>query len=366
MDTLTRKALRAALTLFVLLTGAITTALALPARGAPPLAYQTGPSYLTEIALLDAITGVSLNLTMNNLREATPVWSPDGTFLSFASNRDGGDMDLYRMDPRTRAVQLVQDTTQEGSALVWSPEGEYAAYLDGRGTYINVILLRPDGTRRAVTRDGIVASPPVWSPDGTRIAYINAHQNVPDVYVAEVDGRTPRRLTRDAMASAPAWLGDGTQLAYSVSGEGAERQVYIVDVETGEARASFAAVGAWLLAWSPDASHVAYISRDEASQDVYLAPFSAEMAPADFQPRRLTDGLIVQSLEWSGDGEWLAFTASTTQPTGLLVRQQFQSLSSARGRVASLTEVYIYRLGWAAPRRVTYNTFMDSALTFQP
>jgi Tol biopolymer transport system component len=338
-----------------------------------PILYQTGTGYHTDIALLDPIRQVTIRLTHHPARDTTPTWRPRGASLSFASNRAADDLDLYHMTLPSRQVRLLKDTDQEGSALHWSPDGDHAAYLEGSGTYIDLFLLQADGTSRPLTQDGIVSSIPVWSPDGQRVAYINAHQNVPDIYIAHIDARTPRRLTNGALASSPVWSPDGTQIAYSARSERNQRFIYMADIETGERRHILAGADTRLLAWSPTAGHIAYIAGDGEERDLHLAmlDWQAENDLA-LTTARLSNGLIINALNWSADGEWLTFTARRVpgvwaDTAAGPLRYRLRALIS-RDPLPELQreEVYIYRLGWAAPRRVTFNTAFDISPSWQP
>jgi Tol biopolymer transport system component len=378
--------------LWALLAIGITVALLIGRTGTPdappPLLYETGTTYHTDVALLDPISRVSINLTANPARDTTPAWLPDGIRISFASNRGGTDMDLYTMDLRTRATTAVLDTTQQSIALNYSPDGSQAVYLEGNGTtYTDVMLIDRDGTHRQVTRNGIVASAPVWSPDGTQIVFVNAALNIPDVFVADIaNASRPRRLTRNAMASSPVWMPDGTQIAYSARSERNWRLVFLVDVATGEQRKVFEGADTWLLAWSPDVEHIAFIGGGGEARDLHIAQFDPDPArEVDFDAERITEGLVINTLRWSSDGEWLVFTARPVEQAwtdfvagdGGVDALQGGPFSRLRYRLHSWLwqnrpwdiareELYMYRLGWDAPRRLTHTTDVERQPSWQP
>src|SRR5207253_1708968 len=63
-----------------------------------------------------------------------PAWSPDGSKIAYASDKNGKTMDLYVIDLRTGAEQRVTatDDTAETSPA-WSPDGRFLAYQNHLG-----------------------------------------------------------------------------------------------------------------------------------------------------------------------------------------------------------------------------------------
>ena len=72
-----------------------------------------------------ASTGYTLtNLTNNRVRDASPAWSPDGTRIAFASERDGNleiySRDIYVMNANgSGLVRLTNGLA--GSGPAWQP-----------------------------------------------------------------------------------------------------------------------------------------------------------------------------------------------------------------------------------------------------
>jgi TolB protein len=73
------------------------------------------------------------NLSNDPARDRDPAWSPDGRFLTFASNREGA-WNIYVM--RADRSQTRKLTTSRGDFVhpVWSPDGQQILFTQWRGT----------------------------------------------------------------------------------------------------------------------------------------------------------------------------------------------------------------------------------------
>jgi TolB protein len=66
------------------------------------------------------------NLTNNPAFDGWPSWSPDGTQIAFASNRDGDGSNyrIYVMRADGSDLRLLADTPGRGTAPRWHPNGQ--------------------------------------------------------------------------------------------------------------------------------------------------------------------------------------------------------------------------------------------------
>jgi Tol biopolymer transport system component len=69
---------------------------------------------------MDANGGNVRRLTDHLEYDLSPAWSPDGTRIAFASNRDG-DSDIYVMDADGGNVQQLTDDPAWDGNTAWSP-----------------------------------------------------------------------------------------------------------------------------------------------------------------------------------------------------------------------------------------------------
>ena len=122
-----------------------------------------------------------------------PVWSPDGTRITYRRSlrRLGGSRtsEIWVMNADgTDQKQL----TDYGHSQVWSPDGTRIAYV----AFLGVWVMNADGTdQKQLTDNGHT---PVWSPDGTQIAYSGQ-----GVWVMNADGTDQQQLTNEG--AGPVW-----------------------------------------------------------------------------------------------------------------------------------------------------------------
>lgn len=165
------------------------------------------------------------NLTGSPSADQHPTWSPDGSKIAFASNRDGAHLDIWVMNADGSSpmnLTPLPDSTESGEAgtePAWSPDGNRIAY-NYQG---DVWVMNVDGSGKTnLTHDPAKPAAgwqPSWSPNGSAIAYIRDF----DIWVMGADGSGKTQLTSTTGGTgtekAPDWSPDGTRIAYERSGQ---------------------------------------------------------------------------------------------------------------------------------------------------
>jgi hypothetical protein len=121
-------------------------------------------------------------------------------------------------------------------SFTWSPDSQWIAFERSEGGKTHLVKMKPVAGATAIpltsaAPDGDISSEIQWSPKGDWIAYPSAE----GISMVSPDGGTVRKLTeRKLMVFA--FSRDGSQV-YGVfcntTGEGAEWQLYTIDVKTG-------------------------------------------------------------------------------------------------------------------------------------
>ena len=109
-----------------------------------------------------------------------PRISPDGRWIAFVRVvidrlENGYKRTIWLCD--TESGDLLQLTRgEQDTTPVWSPDGQMLAFASARGGKSQIYLLRltaPGGEARALTAMPNGATAPAWSPDGAQIAFLS-------------------------------------------------------------------------------------------------------------------------------------------------------------------------------------------------
>jgi Tol biopolymer transport system component len=169
-------------------------------------------------------------------------WAPDGTRFLFTqiSAQSSGTLQKQLMvanaaGGRRTALAELNDNTSEG-AYTWSPDSQWIVFQRVVGGKLQLAKMKPVAGAAAIPLAGAVPSAGnrsivQWSGGGDWIAY----QSPEGISMISPDGNTVRILTGRKL-SAFAFSKDGNR-SYGIfrnrTGEGAQWQLYSIDVKTG-------------------------------------------------------------------------------------------------------------------------------------
>jgi hypothetical protein len=183
-----------------------------------------------------------------------PQWSPDGTKVAFASNRDG-DFDIYVVNADGSGLVNLTNNAVDDTSPAWSPDGRRITFDTMRDGQSEVYAMNADGSSPGnLTAFLVEDANPSWSPDGATIAYESLRAGNRDIWVMSPGGgvATARQLTADAADdSNPDWSPDSTRITFVRNGE-----IWTMRAD-GSGQASLQATGT-RPAWSPDGTRIVY------------------------------------------------------------------------------------------------------------
>jgi Tol biopolymer transport system component len=152
----------------------------------------------TDLWLVSASTGRATRLTSTALSEASPTWSPNGSWIAFFSQGRRLPNRIWRLSIATK--RLVQLTSGTSAALYpsWSPDSRRIAFtLGGR-----LALMDADGRHKHTLR--LFGTRPHWSLDGQWLVYVANG----DLFKVRTNGTGRMQLThhgKQAVNDQPDW-----------------------------------------------------------------------------------------------------------------------------------------------------------------
>ncbi len=287
-----------------------------------------------DIWTMPASGGDAVAVTDDEYEDWGPVWSPDGTYLYFLSNR-GGSMNLWRVaiEEQTGKVSGQPEPVTTPAVFCWhicfSPDGKRIAYVQvNKKGNINRLAFDPVKTKVlgepvSITQGSSFATEPDISSDGQALVYSSFGDKQIDLFAmnlsSAIDSRKDTtlvennyalRLTDDAFKdSAPQWSPDAQRIAF-YSDRSGTYQLWLINKDGSNLQQlTFEKDGnIYTPVWSPDSSGIAYTMKDAKSLSTFVMKTNQNWTEQVLQPLPKSDPLVSNFIpsSWSGDGLKLA------------------------------------------------------------
>jgi Tol biopolymer transport system component len=180
------------------------------------------------ISILDSLQQARTRRLTLEGRNLAPIWSPDGQYVVFQSDREG-DRGLFRQRangslPAERLTRAESGTRHLAGS--WSPDGKVLAFVSFNSRNVPSIwtVSLDDGKPRPFTdpKAPLPAMSPAFSPDGRWIAYTEILRELgpPNLFVRPYPVTATKYQLTTRVGNLPVWSHDGKQLLYEVGVSG--------------------------------------------------------------------------------------------------------------------------------------------------
>ena len=209
----------------------------------------------TQIQELDVRTGRTHRISQIRAGlNITPVYQPNGNGILYARGTGNGTDLVFAAMDSTEPKRITIGRGTDNTSPSYSPDGTQVAFISGRSGSPQVYIMDADGSNVQLLtpfKPGVRSyrASPDWSPDGRAIAYEQQNGNF-QVWMIDLRDRVPKQLTSEGENEDPSWAPDGRHLVFT-SSRGGDKQLWIMDTESGRARQLTHSKGARLAAWSP-------------------------------------------------------------------------------------------------------------------
>jgi eukaryotic-like serine/threonine-protein kinase len=252
----------------------------------PPAASAVGRS----LRWIDR-TGKEEPLPLQAANYTYPRVSPDGARV--ALDIPDANRDIWIVDLQRTTLTRLTDGPTEDMTPIWSPDGQRVFFASDRTGTFGVYSQAADGASPAKLEylGATTTSPAAVSPDGTRVFVVS---NFTDLML--LDLRTPTRSIQRMLPRGPIyWLGvmspDGAWIAYESNESGGKTEVFVrpfPNVEAGREKVSIDG-GRYPLWGAKNSRELFYVDRSGAmmAASLHTTPtLRVERATKlfDFQP----------------------------------------------------------------------------------
>jgi Tol biopolymer transport system component len=221
--------------------------------GPPPLSWVSRDGQVTSASAAGRWIGVDL--------------SPDGKqIVAHRHEAGGGDLWIFDVGEPT-PTRFTFDGSQDNSSPIWSPDGTRIAFASHRNGKWGIYTKAADNTRaeQLVIETELPAIPMSWSPDGKDLVYTMVDpKTAGDIWSTAVDGEGTKPqpvpvLQTPADERNPQVSPDGHWLAYS-SNETGRSEIYVRPFPQGPGRIQISVDGGIYPRWRRDSRELYFMN----------------------------------------------------------------------------------------------------------
>ena len=170
-----------------------------------------------DIWLMELVRGTLTRFTFDQAGDLSPIWSPDGSRIVFASDRDGTPNLYQKAASGAGNEELLLKSDHRKIPLDWSADGKFILYQELHPkTSSDVWALPLSGEQKPFPylQTEFDERQARFSPDGKWIAYSSNESGTWQVYVQSFPAMGGKWQVSTSGGAQPQWRRDGKELFY--------------------------------------------------------------------------------------------------------------------------------------------------------
>jgi dipeptidyl aminopeptidase/acylaminoacyl peptidase len=288
----------------------------------------------TRLWMVPAAGGEAIPLTSEGVSSSHPRWSPDGKFLVFLSERNGGKKQIWLLNRQGGEAQQLTDTMQDVDDFAWSPDGRrlVLALKDPTPEELeaakekSTAAAHPSSSSDSNSEEKKSKSKKPWVIDRLQfkvdeVGYLDRRRT--HLYIFDVAKKSLTQVTSgDYDDSEPAWSPDGKLLAFTSNRTTPDpdanynSDIWVVAADNTDMGAHLTQITTnpgldMSPTWSPDGKSIAYVTMIEPKLFDYATHHLAISPAAGGPAKVLTLSLdrMVTTPHFFANGEFISFIA---------------------------------------------------------
>ena len=263
-----------------------------------------------------------------------PRLSPDGTRMAFRSVSPEGNEAIWIRDLASGRDTKLTETGDVNQSPTWHPDGSVVTFVSDRGDGIQ-LYSRPidlSGETELVRATDGTSVPGSWTPDGQTLVYYEVNnQDDRDIWILPVGGDPVPFLATEFNERAPRLSPNGRWLAY-VSDQTGQDRIHVQAFPDGGPVTTVSVGRGSATVWSRDGRELFYRTDNQlwaVPVETESAEFVAGTSRLLFDGNyRLDDSVSSPSYDVSLDGQQFLAVRDDTEAAGLIIVQNwFQELT---------------------------------------
>lgn len=161
----------------------------------------------SDIYRFDLQSQSTTRLTSSASIDTSPSYAPDGSRVTFASDRSGSGQ-IYMMNADGSGQERISFGSGTYSTPVWSPRGDLIAFTKQQGGRFLIGVMNPDGSGERILTEGFHNEGPTWAPNGRVMMFFRDTPGAnggPQMWTIDLTGFNELRVPTPAFGSDPAW-----------------------------------------------------------------------------------------------------------------------------------------------------------------